>query len=80
MDPLSRIHPRVFRRRGFIGLEGSPSQALIIFQHVMGKDTSADVLNQQARYAQKSSEMQGKMQPVKASVSGVTSTLDGQAH
>jgi hypothetical protein len=80
MDPLSHIQARVFSRRGFTGLEGSPSQALILFQQGLGKHTSADVLNQQARYAQKLSEMQGKMQHVKAAVSGVTSTLDGQAH
>ena len=77
---LSRIQARVLRQHGSIALQGSASQALPVFQHVMGKHTSGDVLKQQARYAQKTCGMWGKMQHVKAFVSGVKSTSDGQVH
>jgi hypothetical protein len=63
---LSRIQARVLRMRGSNALQGSPSQALPLFQHVMGKHTRTDVLNQQARYAQKTCGMWGRMQHVKS--------------
>jgi hypothetical protein len=80
MDLPTCVEARVYRTWGFTALWGSPSQALPLFQHNMGKHISADVLNQLAQYGQTTGRTWGNTQHVIACPRGATSISSGQVH